>query len=257
MTDLAELVELMEGASGRFETVRIAVRSWIDREQFDRNLATFASNPRVAAWLRQSRRDEEPSGTESEIWRVWFRRPNLAREERYGGDPPSLVEASGRRGDEEWQYLPEEGRLIIRPASLSTVEFGTDDEGHPYSSYDVPPAFGAMFHPVVVELLDPAEVLRAGLSLEFLDRSRYLGREIIQARGWFHDWGDRRDPFFFENFPPSPQYALTVDAQVGIILRVACRQDDAEFITREVTEVSFDEPFAMDVFQPPAAGTNC
>lgn len=255
MSDVAELVELLDGASRRFEAVRMTVRSWIDRDQFRRGLVSFASNSRVAAWLDRIRREEEPSGAEVEVWRVWFQHPNFAREERYGGDPPAaLVEAAGRHGDQEWQYLPEEGRPIVHAASPSTVAFGIDDQGRPYSSYDVPPGFGAMFHPVVVELLDPSEMLKGGLSLEPLGRTQYLGREAIQARGWFRNW-DERDPFFFENFPPASEYGLTVDAQVGIILRVACRTDDAEFALRKVKKVIFNEPLPMEVFLPPGSGT--
>jgi hypothetical protein len=40
-----------------------------------------------------------------------------------------------------------------------------------------------------------------------------------------------------------------VDAEVGVILRVAARLEGREFYVAEVTEVAFDEEFADDTFR--------
>jgi len=59
-------------------------------------------------------------------------------------------------------------------------------------------------------------------------------------------------PTIFHDFyapEGTTDHLLLVDAEIGVILRVAARLEDREFYVAEVTEIAFDEDFPEGTFR--------
>lgn len=229
---LPKLESLLLGAKTRYQTARATVRLITDGE-----LATAAVRRTVDHAAERgvllSFGDPE-SGTpphsvfydSEEVVRLWHERPDRWREEACSsGDPVRYEVANGGR---RWLYDPPE-------AVYTSNNYGA-----------------RRGWPPLAPLLDPSRVLFDRLfdSATVRGTGRGLaraGRETVEVeaktispdyppRGLFGEEG-------------AEDYRLSVDAEVGVILRYAERLAGEEFYAAEVEEISFDEEFPEGTFQ--------
>ncbi len=81
-------------------------------------------------------------------------------------------------------------------------------------------------------------------------RTTVADREAVEVRVGTVSWG--YPPTIFHGFfvpEGTTDHLLLLDAEVGVILRVAARLEDREFYVAEVTEIAFDEEFPEDTFR--------
>lgn len=217
----------MYGASGQFTTVRATIREWRDEKTvYEVRERMFASDayrrtfgpPGSSVNSAHSKREDF-----ERAWRVWHERPNRWRQE---------IELSGDSGTEYrivdgnafWSYSPQHG---ARHAIVERGEFGPEFE------------IDHVFYPDIPHLeLDQLELRPAG-------RTRMAGREAIRVAAVKHgDW----------EYPPEPlwwgadDYELVVDAERGVILRLASRLGGRAFDVTEVLDIAFDETFPEGTF---------
>jgi hypothetical protein len=249
--DAAELRTWMEGATSRFKTIHIRTRHVLDTDRYHAGLARFRSNP----WVRGLIEDTDWSrwnGTRESRYEAWWRKPAEYRFEHpfHGGRMESI---SGGDGRTSWQYLPDEDRLIEEldrsegvivhdSRGVTELEDGTYDK-----------SVGTMFWPQIGELIDPSELLFSIKDLRRAGESEALGRRVHRAETSL-DWSTL-DDLYAENLPPADDHELLVDAEIGVVLRIASRFDGEEFSVAEATHVTFDEPLDDDLFRPPKRPT--
>ena len=227
LADREELLRLMHGAPGRFTTARTTVREWRDEETADEVRERVSASE---AYRRIFSLPSEPGpptrGDEFErIWRVWHERPNRWRQEveptRDDGPGTEYRVVDGR---EFWYYSPRHG---ARHAVTAGQGFAPEFE------------IGYLFDPE-----EGAPDLYY-LSMRAVGRARQAGREAIRVeatkpRGW--------------DYPPEPlwwgadDYELVVDAERGVILRLASRLRGRAFDVTEVLDIHFDETFPEGTF---------
>lgn len=244
---------LLESAAGRYRSVRIAVLHRLDLGAYGRGLPRFKDNPNVASLLERGSGDPWRQGIRQEARRMWFRHPAFHREEVYTDRAMErLVALHGGDGDRSWSYDPRRGKVRVWSArSIGTlVRRGERPIYGREALAGGPPVVAHWFHPIVGELLQPAELLEQELSLEVLGHARHLEREVLRVRARLGGWAERRE-FGPENLPPADEHEFLVDAATGVLLRVANRFDGEDFSVREVLEVAFDEEIPPETFEPP------
>ena len=226
-----EFLKLMYGARGRFVTAHATVREWRDEMTADdvlvRMSASEAYHKIFGPPKSQGQGFPRKNGKSERTWRVWHERPNRWRQE---------IESAGRSGTEYrvvdgdafWYYNSLHGS---RHAIATRSEFGG--------------GFGAEFE--IAHVFDPAvpHLELEELELRPAGRTRAAGREAIRLEavkpgGW--------------EYPPEPlwwgadDYELLVDAERGLILRLASRLGGLAFDMTEVLEIAFDETLPEGTF---------
>jgi hypothetical protein len=105
-------------------------------------------------------------------------------------------------------------------------------------------------------MLDPSEELfssslRDEASVNKTGRRAVVaGREAVEIVVGTISWG--YPPIIFRDFyapEGTTDHLLLVDAEVGVIMRVAARLEGREFYVAEVTKIAYDEEFSEDTFQ--------
>jgi outer membrane lipoprotein-sorting protein len=226
VSTLAEIFELIHGAESSFRTVHASIRVWRDEEKnqlaFERYFEEKQERGRAVSMMfavGDPDEAETPTETEERI-RLWLVRPSRWREEVEGRWPRLSV----FDGEKLFTYTPDLG-------ALEQAEPG-GAEGE------------ASF------LLAPAQLL-PGLELEPQGETELAGRRAIRVGG-----RPRRTPR--DDIRPglalgADAYELTIDAESGILLRVAAYRDGEAFATTEITEIVFDQALDPELFrfQPP------
>ena len=240
--DPQTVLELMASAPRRYETVRAALRYRGDgstvkavRERFLRSEAgrrTFGDPPES---IRQSEPDG-PFGWRVRVWRVDEHRWRQELELPGGG--VEIVASTGRmrlRGTPEgppgtsevWERRVGGGSRSEDPSWL----MGTD-------------TFWTMYP------FDPAGFCSLDGELGRLDLGaeapvRWAGREAVRLVGVpVEEWEGPPEPLWWG----ADEYEVVVDAERGVVLRLASRLDGEDFDALEVEEIFFDERFSEEVF---------
>lgn len=213
----------MGGAGGRFESVRATIREWRDEET--------ANELRRRFWEAQgdSASYSAPYQAEKEsferTWRVWHEKPHRWRQEIEPAAYNTDTEYRVINGDEFWYYHPEHGP---RHAVATQSAWGPEFE------------ISHVFDPSVSHL----ELEH--LELEVAGQTVVAGRESILVRAVKPGgWGDYQpEPLWWG----ADDYELAVDAERGVLLRLALRLEGRAFDVTEVLEISYDEAFQEGTF---------
>jgi hypothetical protein len=224
-TESERLLELMFGAKDRYRTARATIREWRDERTADELRERFSETE----WYREVFGPPRPQSSPHErgdferIWRVRHQRPDRWRQEVW------LPEGSGIEyrvidGNAFWSYSPHDG------AHAATTASGT---------------FGPEFE--IAYLFDPeggAPDL-SYLQMRVVDRIRHAGREALRVEATKPGgWETIPEPLWWG----ADDYELVVDAERGVILRLASRLGGRAFDATEVLDISFDEDFREGTF---------
>ena len=231
-----EVLELIRSAPERYRTVRATVRH--SRRGV---LATEAMNRFVEYGFRNnilSNFDppyDEPRyreyGDLEEVSRLWHERPNRWRQETDSSDGSGTLYRVVDGEGPWWFFEPPEWA-------------------------DFSPTNGGEFSPdgALSGLLDPYELrydelryrIRGTGSRSYGRGSVAIVRETVEAEAEAISWNYAPLEPFGEG---ADDYLLSVDAEVGVILRLASRLRGEEFEVFEVLAIAFDEAFAEGTFR--------
>jgi outer membrane lipoprotein-sorting protein len=168
--------------------------------------------------------DAELAEPSEGVLRLWFERPDRFREQLTGGDDMVLLVRDGPRW---WSYDPELGTLTNEDEEeslRSTVESGYEN------------------------LLAPSKLLTR-LQFEPLGDGNVAGRRTARVRAYPTPKVNMPDTWQSVGFGVgADEYGLDVDAERGVILRVASKFSGDELELVEAVQVAFDEPLAPDTF---------
>jgi outer membrane lipoprotein-sorting protein len=224
---LADVLLLMHGADLRFGSVRMVVREWSHHERLQRAWTRHeegSPHSTIVVSLPGSNEPGEPQPEEgTERTRVWWRKPDHVRLEHDDGDGGSRVEVAA--GERWWSWASEWG--------------ATSNEAEPEVQSEAQQA-------PFPQLLQP-ELLLSALRLELVGSGLQAGRRAIALRGVPR----RRDDHaatLARLALGADAHDLMVDAERGILLRIASEIDGEPFSIAEVEEVAFDETFAPETF---------
>ena len=217
--DLATVLELLHAGDRRWRTLRAEGEVWVDGP---RSVEAFARNaPRGSPFTLPGTPDDVAPDPR---WKVWLRRPGQSR-----------VDFGGPHG---FRYL-----LIADGDRICT--------SHPRVGYQISHRRSgrqdAFLGPVSV-LLSP-HILPATVDLEFVDRARFLGRDVFVARGRPRGRLEMPEMWITRG---ADELELRVDAERGAVLWLEHRFDGAPIRRVEMTEVAFDEDLDDELFVFPA-----
>jgi outer membrane lipoprotein-sorting protein len=221
VSELGRVLELLYGARDRYQSARLEAHERrnhrLQSEAYER--AQREQTGAVSVQLYGPGTDV-PEESEATI-RLWFEQPNRFREERTENGHEMLLVGDGARW---WTSSPEWATVV--------------QEGDGWAQAD---ASSRM-------LLDPA-LLISDLALEIRGRTQAAGREAVAI--------DATPRHPLHHSPPLPWGAtgheLAVDAERGVLLRVASSLDGVVFDALDVTEIAFDETLDERLFryEPP------
>ena len=223
------LSSLLFGAGERYRTARATVRhrrrgdlateaeARYTEHGFRRGILTNFDPPFDVPRYREYADLEERS-------RLWHERPDRWRQETDAGDGPGTnYRVSDGRGP--WWSYGASGHALHSPSNDGG--FSPDVE--------------------LSCLLDPYEI-RYGLGdceLRILGGAERLGRETVEVEATAVSWDYAPVGPFWDG---ADDYKISVDAQVGTILRFASRFRGEECDVFEVTGLAFDEAFPEGTF---------
>jgi outer membrane lipoprotein-sorting protein len=239
MSELGDLLELMHGASRRWNTARLVTREWSQAEgrhiAFDRQRraagGSNAGSVSTASALMTAAGAEEPATSES-VSRLWIdrlgERTRTERDGEYGGSLHIRVE------DLWWSYNPDMG--------------ATSNQHDPPQRRSSPTLEATLDPSILIPQFDFTEVSAVGAAT-------VAGRPAVTALATTR----------MTNLPPAllghpapgaDDLVIAIDAERGVILRFEARVDDRTFSTYEVVEADFDEDFSPELFTfvPPNGG---
>jgi hypothetical protein len=242
--DFQELSELLFGAKERYRSARATIRHTVDAtvaEEANRRFVDWRfgqGNPGMGIIGKPGPPVKEDfyrdyKDTEEEI-RLWHERPDRWREEQRTpeGELLRCVVAAGRHKP-LWIYDPPD-----TPIHVPSVPERRDPD--PDLAFMLDPS-EELFSS---SLRDEATVHKTG------HRATVAGREALEVVVGTISWG--YPPIIFRDFyapEGTTDHLLLVDAEVGVILRVAARLEGREFYVAEVTEIAYDEEFSEDTFR--------
>jgi hypothetical protein len=215
VSDAGDLLELLHGASGRWQTFRGTVRGWHDTELQARAIGRWQAGlgRGGSGSIIFGIGDRESQPREYELTqRLWIAKPDRLREESEHGTTVA-------RGD-LWWNLSEHGGLMSNE---------TDRELHGQGAAEA--------HPLH---LSPALLIPA-LSFETIERLE--DRLVVTAK-------PSGDPHVHFGQPAhgADEHRLTVDASRGVVLEIESLIDGRPFSRSQLLEPVFDEPIPDDVF---------
>ncbi|HSJ72818.1 MAG TPA: hypothetical protein VK904_00755, partial [Miltoncostaeaceae bacterium] len=224
---LADVLLLMHGADLRFGSVRMVVREWSHYERLQRAWSRDEGGTSLAgagATVYAAGEPGEPAPEEgTERTRVWWLKPDHVRLEHDDGDGGTRIEVAA--GGRWWSWAPEWGAT------------SNDEEPDGGSGVQQPP---------FPQLLQP-ELLVSALRLELVGSGLQAGRRAIALRGRPRRRGDHLE-MLMPLARGADAHDLMVDAERGILLRIASEIDGEPFAITEVEEVAFDEAFGPETF---------
>lgn len=166
-----------------------------------------------------------------ELSRLWHERPNRWRQETDRSDGSGTVYRVADGAGPWWFFSPPDGADC---SPTNGGEFSPDEE--------------------LSGLLDPYELRYNELNYHILGTgTRTFGHgETVEVRKSI-EVGAEAVSWNYAPLEPfgvgADDYLLSVDAQTGIILRLASRLGGEEYESFEVSEIAFDEGFAEDTFR--------
>ena len=224
-----ELLRLIYGARERSRTARATIRDWRDertadevRERFGRSELYREVFGRATKPPRDRPSRREPEDFER-VWRVWYERPDRWRQEA------ELPDGSGTEywvvdGRSYWSYTLREGAYA---AVSGSANFGPEFEiSHVFD----PESIGPQLEQLDMRTLGP--VLQAGREAIGVEATMPSKWEFVPEPLW---WG-------------ADDYEIVVDAERGVVLRLASRLSGRAFDVTEVLNISFDETFPEGTF---------
>ncbi len=230
MGELGNILELMHGAGGRFESVRAVVREWRHRalaeraiERYDEQLRRRGDTARVLVSRRRG--GAAPPPTRTTITRVWWQKPDRVRLEHADPEEAWFEVAAGERW---WSYGPRRGAV--------------SNDGHPElrsTAQETP----------FPQLFEPALVIPT-LDLEPIGPATHAGRPALRLRASEREVDHRSAPVLPWG---ADAHELLVDAERGVLLRLVSFIEGEQFALSELEQVAFDEqhPPETFVFRPP------
>ena len=223
---LGELLVLMQGAHRSFRTLCGELRSWRHNprahEAFERQHGDARASQITLVSVGDATAEPPPPESEDRV-RIWLVRPDRLREEltsSYGGRPleSTLVQV----GDTWWSHTPGTG-AVTNDGDLSSQHGSRLQRG----------------------MLDPIEML-LWRELEITGTSVHAGRPVIGLASR----PSTRDSCFPDGMGITgtwPEEYL-VDAERGVLLRIATLMDGEPFAISEFVSVAFDEEIAEERF---------
>lgn len=229
MSELGDLLALLHEGPPRVRTLVAEIRRRTDSEA---SLAAWQARAKgesfVVAYEYRDGEDDEPEPERREsLTRIWVDlERRLEREETTGDDAQVAV----RRGSTWWRWDEETGSM--------------SNEADPNAGTSV-----AEDRKWILGGLPLLSLLR----LEVLARAEVGGRPTWRCRATprpegtedngMHDWALHDLPAY-----GAEEYTIDVDAQTGLVLRVAGVFEGAEFSVTEVTDLIVDEPIEEERF---------
>jgi hypothetical protein len=235
MTELGDLLELLHGASSRFDRLHAVFRTWRHEEREEEAFAAHAEGAQIAGAIHVA--DLDVDGDEADehyspeiegVVRIWLDGLDKLREEREDDDG---FEITVRRGA-KWLQRSED-------ADVYMGEY--DDEGMGTAA-DVQE---------LSWLADPGRAVGI-LDLEPSGHGQRAGRDVILVRARPLD--AHRGSGLLEPFGEgADEYCFEVDADLGLILRLEARRDGLPFSIFEALSIEVDEPIPEERFtlEPP------
>jgi outer membrane lipoprotein-sorting protein len=215
VSDVGDLLELLQGASGRWQTLQCTIRSWHDTElqgrAFERWQASIGSGSTQSIMFSTDGEEERPREYEFNQ-RVWIVKPDLLREEGEHGTSVS-------RGELWWHLSEHQGFM----SNESDSEMGG------------PKAADA--HPLH---LAPAMLIPA---LRFETVERKGDTLAVTAKP-----SESRHVHFGHPAHGADEHRLTVDAERGVVLAIENFIGGKLFSSSHLRDVVFDEPIPDEVF---------
>ncbi len=225
MSDLGDVLELLHGARSRYRSVRLTLREWShyerSRQAFERRHEREEARGKRSIRLSVSSGGSRPRPeTCEELTRLWIESDRARREIVRNGEETVVV----RDGATWWMRSPHAGMTTN----------GGDPHHHAGTGEGAEP------------LLDPSSFV-GQVDLEVGGRCEVAGREGIAARAVVK----QNNPLTFAawRMMNADELELVVDAERGILLRLASLIDGEPFHVTEVEEVAFDEVFSAETFR--------
>src|ERR1700694_1605543 len=218
VSDLGEVLELMQGAHARWEYAYVAFREWRDQQ---RAMAAFEQARRERPGNLQSvviASSSEVAPVYESVSRVWIDRPHeRSRIESQDGYAPSLSITVGNRW---WMYHPRSGAVSNENdpgiAGGATSQAGQADL-----------------------LLDPSPLLTM-CELTVLGHQTVAGRREWRLRAVNRRYVGRLQSILSHPLvgPAGEERELVVDAELGVLLRWESRFQGEPFSLAEVPETA-------------------
>lgn len=210
--DIPEILELLHLARGRYEAIEARVRSWRD--------PAVANLARRHRWGRSE--DEPKTGPTETIDHVWYEGEDRWRLE-HETDPPEKRFVHVQNGRRCWRVDPND------PNSSGTFEETIFGDG--------------VVHPLLWEPNVLIPEMWFGEGTEGSLAGRRAIRVETTRRPTSHD--------YIVAIPWADAYELDIDAERGVLLRLASRFEGQDADVEEVLEINFDVDVAPETFQIP------
>lgn len=208
MKELDDILELMRGARGRWDTVRATLRHWEDTVLIREARRRYYGAPLPT--------NGEPRFMEA-VHRIWARKPYRWRLEFDGPEGTNVFV-----GDLGWSEPPDAPRTERRGPPLDALMLEAIDATVAYT-FDP--------WPVITELV-----------LRVRERTEHAGREAVRILAV-----PEAGPTVLLG-SDADDYELLVDVERGVLLRSAARVEGEEFRVTEVLDIAFDEKLSEDIF---------
>jgi len=227
MSELGDLLELLHRARDRWRTVRATIRVWRHNERSEAAWQAWADQSTSAVTHFGTAEGPPQPETSESLTRLWIDGDRV-REEHEGEYPHLGI----RRGKLWWIY--------------DEVNGAVSNEDNPDHGSSVGERFRRLF--------DPSRI-SGGVRFELLGRTTAGGRDGIRVRliprRTDNPHRDLDVPFGADD------HELVVDAERGVLLRVASRIGGEDFYVEEMLDVAFDEllPDELFVFELPEGET--
>jgi hypothetical protein len=223
VSDLGDLLELLDGAPRRVQTLQATMREWQHAGRWQEAVRRHNKGETGMMMVGFSQAaTAESEGTA----RVTYRSPDAYRVEHDDGS------ASGATGGRSWHYHEGHG--------LTTADERTEIGPEPF-------LHGLLSGPSVVGCYE----------LAIQGRATAAGRDVIRVTARRRR-GVRHSPLDF-SLAPAEDVALLVDAELGLLLSVTSLIDGDPFRVVEVVEIAVDGELPAGIFDPPdlpAAGSH-
>lgn len=246
--DPEEVLELMDDAEERYETVRAALRYRGDGPTMKllRRKARLEASRRGEAVSSQSSEQiqySEPDGTFGWQCRIWHVDGYHWRRELDLPGPGGGIEVSACNGSAGVRPRPMDMPKMWR------LRDSSDPSGEDPEWLWVPKDHYWTFY-LVADISGLSGVL-GELDLRVEGEMQWAGRRALRLVGVppAEEWKRQDDPDPLQW--GADEYELLVDAERGVVLRCANKLKGIEFDVLEMEEVYFDEYFAEEMFAPP------
>ncbi|MEA2186790.1 MAG: hypothetical protein QOK16_1801 [Solirubrobacteraceae bacterium] len=228
MSELGDLLELLHGAGGSFQTLASRWRCWRhDERAHAAFMAAHAGSGSVVSVYGEG--PSQPPEHEEEV-RLWVARPDRMREE-HDDSTRGQATLAVQVGSTWWAYSPRMGAMT-----------NDGDEHHQHG-------IGQMFQ----AHLDPARVM--GLfDIEITGRGERAGHPVICATWRSRALTDHEQFALHQMGSGAQEHAIEVDADRGVLLRLEARFAGEPMAISQALDVTFDAKLDPALFRFVAPG---